>query len=349
MIRKHSFILIILILVVSSSFAADNDRLLPGLYESNRPVLYVSPMFNGSVWNPRGLQPYDLSAYPRSYLGVELSLHHPLRVFHHKMDYLQIPSLSVESNFSAHESDGTMPVLEARHSSLPAIRTGIWVTALDFLSFRWQGEQYNVELSNPTEFFYAPSDGSSSEEVDSYLARAECTYRDIEIGLFGTPDGEDWDTVIEGGYFNMRWERPVVIPIGGTNSDPTLYLPEHEVRGFYLSLSADPIENQWPVHTKLAARLGRSSIRTSSYSDNYKFLDKEAIETSYLQFDLKLTFERPVTPWLELGGAASAQYRLMSYTYESDQDFGINESETRFGITIFSRFELSLPGTGIFD
>ncbi len=334
-----------------AGWALDNDRLLAEITGSDRPNLVISPVVSGTVWNPRGLQPYDLDAYPRSYIGVELGLHNPLRILHHEANFLQIPSLSVESNLGMHESDLAMPELTSANRDLPKYRVGIWIMLFDYLSIRYQAERFATELTNPTMFFFAPGGGNSRELENNYQLRAENTYRNIEVGLIGTPDGEDWDTIIEAGYFNMRWEQPVVVAVGGVTSEPTLYLPQHYIQGFYVNLSSEPIELQWPVHTKLGARVGKGPIWTSSSGEFRSFVDSDELLANMLQLDLRLTFERPVKPWLFLGGAASAQWRLIVFEYSpggTNYNTSINESYTRFGITLFTRFSLDLPGQGVF-
>ncbi|MBZ0265666.1 hypothetical protein K8I28_13465, partial [bacterium] len=56
-----------------------------------RPSLQLRAGFTGSYWNPKGIDPYQLDTYGRTYAYVDVAAMHPLLFLGEGFDLISIP------------------------------------------------------------------------------------------------------------------------------------------------------------------------------------------------------------------------------------------------------------------
>ncbi len=309
-----------------------------------RPSLILSAGYTGAKWNISNLDPYDMASYGRNLAFINLGLHHPLITLGEAFDVIQVPSLTLSTNFGyGDRSSKYVEYIPAMVKEIPYLRTSAWATFFEYTSFRWRSEYYNVNVTNPQGFLafgYGSRDrgAASHETVDM-----GCTLRDIEFGLIGSPDGRDHITMIEVGYFYNYWQRPLAVPDGGIWAEPSVFHPEFIFQGMYVFLNTDLHEGEMPVFVQFGIKAGSGVIRTREVMGHDYFLSGEALEGSMFGLDFRVSMEREIVEDMLVGLAFQGQIRKIDPTYESGdtvQPTYLRGSDSRLRVQLFSRYVL---------
>jgi len=277
--------------------------------------------YTGTMWTPKGLEPYVVNNYGREMFYGELAVIHPLLTLGEAFDIVQIPRLRVETNFGYTRTESAFE--EAIPRSLrdnAYLRTTGWFTFWEWFSFRYREERYDVSVSLPGEWAYDEYSGGGDalpiQNVQNHMT-------DLEMGVIGSLDGRIHETMIEIGYYQSAVYWPMVALYENPEFGSSYFLQQKEitVQGVYFSLNTRPNPDGWPMHTQLMARVGGALGMEARFRYEHKILQR----------------------WF-MGLELDASYRIISnYTDENDEQFRIshnNPRDVRYQLTLYSLFVL---------
>ena len=277
--------------------------------------------YTGTMWTPKGLEPYEVNNYGRKLLYAELAVLHPLLVVGEALDIVRIPRLRVETNFGYTASGGGVQDMSPRALRNNAyLRSTGWLTVWQWFSFRYREEIFDVTIADPRDWILDQETIQPGFEL-SRKVRNRMT--DLEIGLIGSPDGEIRNTMIEVGYYHSSLSWPMVLQY----SDPEwgnyeiLKQQEFTLEGVYFALNTQPIPRVWPMQTQFMLRTGGA-----------------------LGLDARFRYEHQMLSRWFLGLELDASYRIISnYKDENDEEYIIknnNPRDVRYRMTLYTVFVL---------
>lgn len=143
--------------------------------------------------------------------------------------------------------------------------------------------------------------------------------------------------MLEIGYFQSNWTRPLPLYISGLRERPDLFVPEFEFRGLYAVLRTDPVENIWPLFTTIGARFGSGRLTYwESFYNSPLRSRSEAEGFSLLGVDIRLLMEQPIAASMKWGVSMEADYRFIS---EDNDLVGETPMDISLRITAFIRYQ----------
>jgi len=153
-----------------------------------------------NYWHPDGLGPFKVDNYGGSLLYGEIAVNHPLLFINEAFDIFQIPKLRIETNYGYKEETGIWisPIPESLAKN-PYLKTSSWFTFFDFISFQYQREKFEANISDPS-IWQNPDEPPQL----FYFAQVENTIDELEIGLMGTGTDEFEDFLMTIGYYYMK-------------------------------------------------------------------------------------------------------------------------------------------------
>ncbi|MBS1260846.1 MAG: hypothetical protein MAG453_00162 [Calditrichaeota bacterium] len=273
--------------------------------------------YTGTMWTPKGIEPYEVQTYGRNLLYGELALHHPLLILGRAFDVFDIPRLRVETNFGySTASGGFQDLIPGAIRRNPYLRTTSWMTFFRWFSFRYRVERFNASVSDPRDWLADYGDSPTLRTPGEITNQM----RDIEIGVIGSTDGEIHDTMIELGYFHSALQWPIV-ERAWNGLDDVDFLVQREVsaEGMYLSLNTTPIEGVWPMYSQFIVRWGGA-----------------------FGLDARFKYEHELIRRWSIGLELDASWRLLN-GYEDELDTQVeiknnNPRDTRYRLTLYTVF-----------
>jgi hypothetical protein len=283
--------------------------------------LEIRAGYTGTMWTPKGLEPYVVNNYGRELFYGELAVLHPLLTLGEAFDIVQIPRLRIETNFGYTRTESAFE--EAIPRSLrdnAYLRTTGWFTFWEWFSFRYREERYDVSVSRPSDWVYDEFTGEGSFPS---IHNVENRMTDLEMGIIGSPDGRVHETMIEIGYYHSAVLWPMVIQDINPEFGSSIFLTQKEiaVQGIYFALNTQPNPELWPMDTQFMVRIGGA-----------------------LGLDARFQYEHEMLKRWFLGLELDASYRVINnYTDENDEQFIIkdnNPRDVRYRLTLYSLFVL---------